>query len=212
MVHLTKSSLWGCAFRDLPWLAGCLPPGRAAMAQQQQQQGTSGASGLSSAPLFAAAALDAKRRAEDPGESESKVARLTELRARLSPLRAALSLPQSPVTTIPPSHVEGSSPSIAPLPSRLDSSVLSIVPALITLPVPPLPSFAQSDQIGLTLSPNSRGGIREMCMEANADEVAQIAIDFVQEAAQYVGEGNQTSSQSSSVRCSRFFKCNSCSI
>ena len=77
--------------------------------------------GLVSAPVFAAS-IEAKRsRAEDSGEvGVLKVARLKELRSRLSPVSVSSSLPSSPVVDpLSGAHVAGSSPSFPALASHV---------------------------------------------------------------------------------------------
>ena len=76
--------------------------------------------GIVSAPVFAAS-IEAKRsRAEDSGEvGVLKVARLKELRSRLSPVSVSSSLPSSPVVDpLSGAHVAGSSPSLPALASH----------------------------------------------------------------------------------------------
>ena len=73
-----------------------------------------------SAPVFAAS-IEAKcDRAEDSGEiCSQKVARLKELRSRLSPVCVSSSLPSSPVVDLlSGAHVAGSSPSLPALASH----------------------------------------------------------------------------------------------
>ena len=70
------------------------------------------------APLFAAGVSDSKRRSDTEAEGVLKVARLAQLRARLSPIRSSASLPSSPaVPRISEVHVEVSSPRLTSLPS-----------------------------------------------------------------------------------------------
>ena len=84
------------------------------MAQQQQLQG---ASGLSSAQVFAASIEGKLNRAEDSGEvGPQKLARLKELRSRLYPVRVSFSLPFYPVVDpLSRAHVAGSNPSLPAL-------------------------------------------------------------------------------------------------
>ena len=109
------------------------------MAQQQQLQG---ASGLSSAPVFAAGVESKRRQASDTSESVHKVARLRELQSRLSPVRSALFLQNSPLESrVEGMYVRGSSPlvasasvpstSILPLPLPLPSHLFSVGEILI---------------------------------------------------------------------------------
>ena len=81
------------------------------MAQQQQLQG---ASGLTSAPVFAAVVESKRRQASDTSKSVHKVARLRELQSRLSPVRSALSLQNYLLESrVEGMHVHGSSPLVA---------------------------------------------------------------------------------------------------
>ena len=60
--------------------------------------------------MFAASVSDTKRRSESVSDGVLKVARLAELRARLSPIKSSLSLPVSPDASFEGEHVAGSSP------------------------------------------------------------------------------------------------------
>ena len=79
-------------------------------------------------------AAESKRRARTEPDSVgvSKVAKLEELRARLSPVRSSQSVPVSPAPLVLSSHVQGSSPSlppsslIPPLPSSVDVEFSSL--------------------------------------------------------------------------------------
>ena len=65
-----------------------------------------------SAPLFAAGVSDTKRRSESVEDGTTKIARLAEMHARLSPIEGSQSLPGSPITTVDGLHVAGASPRV----------------------------------------------------------------------------------------------------